>query len=466
MSQTLPELFIKQLHELGLETLADTMAEGRPETSVRLNPMKLCKPDGLPFDTDGQPGWCGEGFYLPERPLFTADPLFHQGCYYVQEASSMFHAFIIRQLTGRSGKAVRLLDACAAPGGKTTAAISALPEGSLAVANEYVPARAAVLRENIIKWGYPNCIVTRGDTSSFAKPGENFDIVMADVPCSGEGMMRKEPEAVAQWSPKLVADCAARQWEIVSNLWPALKPGGYFIYSTCTFNRSENEEIVERMIAEFDAESVDICPDPSWGIASGIDTEATCYRFIPGQVRGEGLFTAVLRKSGGAEETGGNEGRKRQSGHKGKLSATETEAARFVKETYRDKFDIYTDGERITAFPSAHSDMLRQLKKATDIIYEGVTLCTVKGRDLIPAHALAMSPLSARDAFPGYELKSSEALDYLSGEAITLPESTPRGFVLLTYMGNALGFAKNIGRRANNLYPTAWRIRVNFKNIP
>lgn len=456
----LPEAFIENLNALGLEGLADTLATTRPEVSVRLNQAKGLGPDSLPFQCGEQVVWCKDGYYLPERPIFTSDPLFHQGAYYVQEASSMFHSYLISKLCADSQKPLVLLDACAAPGGKTTAAISALPEGSLVVANEFVPARAAVLRENLIKWSYPGCVVTRGDTKAFSRLPESFDIVMADVPCSGEGMMRKEPEAVAQWSPSLINECAARQWEIVENLWFSLKAGGYFIYSTCTFNRAENEEIVERIIKKFGAESIEIPVDAAWGISRGINTEAACARFIPGRVRGEGLFVALLRKPG---EIADSSALGRKSAHRPpKLtSAVEAASAMLVPELRAD-FDIYTEADRLMAFPKMHRPLLQRLAKVIDVIHEGVHIATIKGRDLIPSQALALSPLLSPEAFPRLEVTRSEALSYLSGEAIELPASTPRGFILLTYRYLPLGFVKNIGRRANNLYPSQWRIRHKF----
>lgn len=459
----LPEEFTARLRSLELDFLIEALAEGKPEVSVRLNAAKGVTPQMLPFATDGRVGWCDTGFYLPERPLFTADPLFHQGGYYVQEASSMIHNYIVGYLCRDLDAPVRLLDACAAPGGKTTAAIAALPGDALVVANEIIPQRAAVLRENIIKWSHPASIVTRSDTASFRRLRDSFDIVMADVPCSGEGMMRKEAEAVAQWSPSLVEECAERQREIVENLWPALRPGGYFIYSTCTFNRSENEAIVERIIADFGAESIEIPVEESWGIAPGIDTSAHCLRFFPGRVRGEGLFVAVLRKPGSLQSSPRPRRNKKAPARAEATRRLLQQAARFIDPAHRDEMTIYADADRIMAFPEAHFEALRLISRECEVIHEGVPLATLKGRDLIPSHSLALSPLRDPDSFPLAALGRDDALAYLSGEAPRLPDSTPRGFTLLTYGGLPLGFAKNLGNRANNLYPSPWRIRL--KNI-
>lgn len=456
--RTLPEEFLGKLTEMDLAQLGEALAEGEPCVSVRLNPTRGLSPADLPAKAEPV-AWSPDGFYLSERPRFTFDPLLHQGCYYVQEASSMFHIHVARSICRRLDSPLRVLDSCAAPGGKTTAVIDTLPEGSLMVANEYVPARAAVLRENLIKWASPSIVVTRGDTASFRKLKNSFDLIIADVPCSGEGMMRKDPEAVSQWSEGLVRECAERQWMIISNLWPALKPGGFLIYSTCTFNRLENEEMVSRIIDELGAESVAVETDPSWNIAPGISTPHHCYRFMPHRLRGEGLFVAVVRKEG-EWHADSADSRSRSSKSKAKPSPQLKEAAGWIDGKRADSVNVYAEADRISAFPSAHADLLGKIKRELDVIHEGVLMATVKGRDLIPSQSLALSPLLSAEAFPVCEIDRSQALSYLSGEALILPDDTPRGFVLLKYSGRPLGFVKNLGRRSNNLYPAPWRIKT------
>lgn len=452
----LPDDFLAMLSGLGLGKLGDCLAEGEPSTSVRLNRSR-----GVSREETGLAGesvaWCPEGIYLDERPKFTFDPRLHQGCYYVQEASSMFHSHVIASLTS-CGTPLRVLDACAAPGGKTTAVSDSLPAGSLIVANEYVPARAAVLRENIIKWGNPSTIVTRGDTAAFRHLKGSFDIIIADVPCSGEGMMRKDDEAVAQWSPGLVRECVERQHEIVGNLWPALKPGGLLIYSTCTFNRSEDEEMVEELIRNYGAESVPVEDiKPEWGIAPAIGSEAHCYRFFPDRLRGEGLFVAVVRKPGEARQEKIRAGKEKKSGKKASQQCLQ--ALSWLDQAANGDLCVYEDEDRVSAFPAAHIDMLKKVKKELDVIHEGVLVGNIKGRDLIPSQSLALSPLLRRGAFPEVDMDRTAALAYLSGEAVSLPEGTPKGFILLTYGARPLGFVKNIGNRSNNLYPAPWRIK-------
>ena len=289
----LPILFRQQMLAL-LPEEADALLQAlqtEPSVAVRVNRRKA-----IPPATDDPVAWCRSGIYLDARRQFTFDPLLHSGCYYVQDASSMFISHVLSQVAGNSP--VAYLDLCAAPGGKTTAAIDALPDGSLVVANEIDSRRAQILRENVVKWGYPHCVVTNSDASRLGKLHEAFDIVAADMPCSGEGMMRKDDEAVAQWTPALVEQCAARQREIASDIWQALKPGGIFIYSTCTFNRAENEDMIDFLVRSLGAEPVDIVSDPSWGIHKGVDTPYPCFRFMPHLTRGEGLFMAVVRKNG------------------------------------------------------------------------------------------------------------------------------------------------------------------------
>lgn len=352
--------------------------------SIRLNPK---------LSTGVRPQdkvlWCEEGYYLSDRPQFTFDPLFHAGCYYVQEAASMFICHILRQF---ENKPVAVLDLCAAPGGKSTALRSVLPEASLLVSNEPIPTRAQILLENITKWGAENCIVTNNYPRDFRKAKTKFDLILCDVPCSGEGMFRKDPATISEWSVQNVGKCWRLQREIVADAWECLNPGGTLIYSTCTFNTKENEENVRWIIHTYDAEPIDIPTDPSWHITgsllSGFD--APVYRFIPGITRSEGLFVCALRK-------------------------------RMKSEELRMK-----------------SSSLLTLNSKLKIL---------------------QTDLPQGD-FPCVALSYSDALRYLRGEALVLPAETPRGIVTVTYQGFPLGPVKNIGNRANNLYPKPWRIKT------
>ena len=275
-------------------------------TSIRLNPRKTSlTPHPSPLTTNPVP-WCQEGFYLQDRPQFTFDPLFHAGCYYVQEAASMFVTHILRTLlTSPSSlltphSSLSALDMCAAPGGKSTALRTVLPEGSLLVCNEPIANRAQILLENITKWGWPDCIVTNNYPRDFRKSKATFDLILCDVPCSGEGMFRRDPATIGEWSLQNVEKCWRLQREIVADAWECLAPGGILIYSTCTFNTKENEENIRWILETYDAEALEIPTDPSWNITGSLlqGFEAPVYRFIPGITRSEGLFVCALRKKG------------------------------------------------------------------------------------------------------------------------------------------------------------------------
>ena len=362
--------------------------------------------------------WCPEGYYLSGRPQFTFDPLFHAGCYYVQEAASMFITHIINWWKVERGKRkentpatelalesnlfplstfhfppISALDLCAAPGGKSTAMRTVLPEGSLLVSNEPIPTRAQILLENITKWGWPDCIVTNNYPRDFRKAKTHFDIILCDVPCSGEGMFRKDPATISEWSQQNVEKCWRLQREIVADAWECLNPGGLLIYSTCTFNIKENEENVRWIIDTYDAEPIMIPTEPEWNITGSLleGFDVPVYRFIPGITRSEGLFVCALVKRGVRSVECGVRNVLRQNQHL-----------------------------KVISLLNPHST-LHETK--VDLPYQ-------------------------------------DALRYLRGEALILPPDTPRGIVTVTYKGVPLGPVKNIGNRANNLYPKPWRIKT------
>lgn len=446
---SLPEEFVKYISRYNppwLDTLTDAM-EGVPTVAVRYNPRKLLP--GIIDESLRRVPWCGMGRLLPERPLFTFDPAMHQGIYYVQDASSMFVGHVVRSITAGVEEPLRVLDACAAPGGKTTAVIDALPVGSLVVANEFVAKRAAILRENIAKWGSPLVAVTQGDTACFGKVPEWFDIIVADVPCSGEGMMRKDAEAVSQWSPALVNQCARLQREIVDNLWPALKPGGYMIYSTCTFNPEEDEHMLGYLYERYGAESVSIPVDEAWRIAPALVGDMPAYRFIPGLIEGEGLFMGVVRKPSGGQSGGYGSRREpkksRSKRQQDKQIAVPKDVSAWIRPEY--KAEIKVNAGAVVAIFNPDDSYPATLE-----------LGELKGRDIVPSAQLALSVALNRGAFPNVEVDLKQAIDYLRCEAVVLSSEAPRGHVLLTYCGSPLGFVKNLGNRANNLYQRSWRI--------
>lgn len=414
----LPEEFLRQTRlTMGDELFERYLKafEEEPPVSIRVN--------GAVADSEvvGESvPWCRKGYYLPNRPAFTFDPLLHAGCYYVQEASSMFLDHVLRNLqhptpntqqsphsTLHTPHYTKILDLCAAPGGKSTILLSHLPKGSTLVSNEPNPKRAQILSENLQKWMLSDLrsselkvkseklrvYVSNGYPKDIRKAKLTFDLILCDVPCSGEGMFRKDTDSIGEWSAENVEKCWRLQREIVADAWACLRDGGHLIYSTCTLNTRENEENIRWMMEEFDAEPVAIPIETDWHIIGSLLPHFTApvYRFIPGVTRGEGLFMAVLRKKGD------------EKSKKNDLSKT-----------------------------------------------------TLK---IIPNDFLdAVAEAIAHDA-PTVNLSYEQAIQYLRREAIVLPSETPRGIVVVAFEGHPLGLAKNIGTRANNLYPKEWRIK-------
>ncbi len=433
------------------DRLAEALSLPAP-TSIRINPKKKAQSSRQDFAQ--RVGWCSDGFYLKERPSFTFDPLFHAGCYYVQEASSMFLSHILKQYIHEP---VVALDMCAAPGGKSTLALSELPEGSLLVANEVVRQRSNILAENITKWGNPNCIVTNNYAEDFQAFGNMFDLIICDAPCSGEGMFRKDPDSIGEWSLANVDTCWRRQRDIVRNIWHTLKEGGIFIYSTCTYNPLEDEENVAWMAKTLGAEVLSCHPLKEWGL-----TETNTH-FYPHRIQGEGFFISVMRKTtdNGIQTTSNRQrttdNRQRKKGKPAVKIPAELKEWLINHEA----FTFYEDQNTFCAFPTAHDDLLQLAKSHLKVIHAGIELASMKGKNLQPCHSLAMSNQLNKDAWVTAEVSEQQAIAYLRTEALQLPADTPKGYVLITYQGHPLGFVKNIGNRANNLYPAEWRIRKN-----
>lgn len=397
--------------------------------------------------------WCSQGYYLNGRPAFTFDPLLHAGLYYVQEASSMFVCEIVRQLIHEP---VMMLDLCAAPGGKTTALRSALPSGSLLFANEPIKTRASILKENIIKFGHPDVIVTNNYPQDYRKGKLQFDAILADVPCSGEGMFRKDANAVGEWSLQNVENCRGLQRSIMKDMWPCLRPGGVLIYSTCTFNAQEDEENVEWIAETLGADFVKLQTNVEWGIHGSLAGNNPVCRFIPGETRGEGLFIAALRKHGDSRDAFclGNV----------KVAGGNRQSSMFKSQRSWINGDFSFDMEKefVRAVPSRWNGLYNDVKRKLHVIHAGVGMGTIKGKDIVPDVSLALSIALSEEAFPIVELGYNDAIRYLRKEAMVLAPSVPKGFVVVAYEGHPLGFVKNLGNRANNLYPQEWRIRSSY----
>lgn len=355
--------------------------------SIRLNPEKAKE---LTADGERVP-WCRNAYYLPQRPNFTYDPLLHAGCYYVQEAGSMFLDTVMQQWVPDAP--VVMIDFCAAPGGKSLLARTALAAGSVMFSNEPMRNRANILAENVEKWGYADHFVTNNFPRDYRRAKMIADVVLCDVPCSGEGMFRKEEATIREWSMQNVEKCARLQREIVADAWSCLADGGLFIYSTCTFNTHEDEENIQWMMDELGAEVLPVKVDAAWNITGSLldGFSQPVFRFIPGISKGEGLFLCVLRKGG-----------------------------------------AWQQGQSLKS--------LRKSQQNLNIIY-----CPKAQPDMVKV-----------------EVNYQQAMAYLRHEAITLGADVPRGMVGICFEGHLLGLAKNIGNRANNLYPKEWKIRTTY----
>ena len=425
MTKPLPEDFLRYTEPLfGPERFARFMAamDEEPPVSIRVNRRK----EGGGWRVEGGERivpWCDDGFYLPRRPNFTFDPLLHAGCYYVQEAASQFICHVVKSILPPPSThhlpPSHVLDLCAAPGGKSTALRSVLPADCLLVSNEPVRQRAQVLLENMTKWGHPGSVVTNCHGRDFVRAGLTglFDLIVCDVPCSGEGMFRKDPDSIGEWSLDNVMRCQQLQRQIVGDIWPCLRPGGIMIYSTCTYNTKENEENVRWICEQTGADIIAMPTEEEWGITGSLlaGFDAPVYRFIPGLTRSEGLFMAVLRK-------GDDDGKTTSSRQR-------------------------SSGQRFQALQPLSNDS------------SGRRFQALHSKDNNPQPSEALSVTLDRNKYPIVELPYPTAIAYLRREAITLPSDTPKGHVIVAFDGHPLGFVKNIGTRANNLYPREWAIR-------
>ena len=467
----LPSHFEDYTRQLMGPSLYEKLIEGLQQdasASIRLNPFKQLETTQEPdhnaaIHSASRVPWCENGLILPTRPNFTFDPLLHAGLYYVQESSSMFISEVLRQLVH---KPVAMLDLCAAPGGKTTATRAVLPAGSLLFTNEPMKLRANILSENIQKFGHSDVIVTNNYPKDYRKAGQLFDIILADVPCSGEGMFRKDPNAICEWSPQNVEKCTALQRSIIEDIWPCLREGGLLVYSTCTFNAHENEENVEWIAQNLGADFVEIEIKEQWNITGSLVNNHPVYRFIPGLTSGEGLFMAVLRKHGNSsnvlteacasvtKETARKryKGKERQATPSADIAKTAT--------WLQGDFTIIEEKGSIRAIPTWWTSVYNRIKSSLYVIHAGITIGHIKGRDVIPDTSLALSTSLNTAAFPSAELSYTDALNYLRKEAITVNSNVPTGLVIVNYRNQPLGFVKNIGNRANNLYPQEWKIKT------
>lgn len=413
--------------------------------SIRINPKKalsVTDPNRVPT--------CETGYYLQKRPVYTLDPLFHAGNYYVQESSSMF----LEQFLSQTGKKfLRVLDLCAAPGGKSTHLSALLSEVSLLVSNEVIHSRALILAENLKKWGNPNVIVTCCDPRDFSRLPGFFDLIVVDAPCSGEGLFRRDPSAIDEWSDANAAHCAQRQRRILADVWPALAEDGMLVYSTCTFNLAENEENISWLCETMLTEPVKLQIEEDWGVVTTEAAGNPCYRFYPHRVGGEGFFTAAVTKKEEASTSFRNKSKSALP------LASKSEQATVGELLQNLPLALVKFETEFLAFPAALLPELELIKSSLRIVHAGIKVGVIKQGQLIPAHELAVSSVANKSYYPSIDLTIEQAICYLKRNDFQL-DFRERGWNLLTYRNEAIGWAKNIGNRFNNSYPKEWRIRM------
>ncbi len=443
----LPEEFLQRINTqtyIDSPLLQAALLQPAP-VSVRINPAKWTERvsgyEGVP--------WEQNGFYLPERPLFTLDPLFHAGAYYPQEASGMFTGELFRQVTSGM-KNLRVLDLCGAPGGKSTHISSILGKNGFLIANEVIRQRAAILAENITKWGLGNTAVTQNDPAAFASLENFFDIIIVDAPCSGEGMFHDEV-AVREWSAANAQMCSERQRRILADVWPSLKPGGVLIYSTCTFNGAENEQNIMWLSERSGAETVKAEIRAFSGITEIEYRGITGYGFHPGRIKGDGFFIAALRKQEDA-----NPRHIRLRGGDPGVPARLAEKINTMTSFDPEKI-IFTEN-RIIAL-AASRDLHRYIADRLNVVKAGTMIGEMKNESFIPAHDLAMSVKLNKPYWPRYDASWDDAIAFLRLEDLRIPDM-PVGRILVCHRDVPLGFVNNLGKRTNNGYPQSWRIRM------
>jgi len=443
----LPALLIKSLQDVkgfNKEAFEAVHNSGEQITSIRLSPVKKINDFQTHFEINAPVPWSSFGYYLMSRPSFTFDPLFHAGCYYVQEASSMFLEQALKQSIDVT-QPLRVLDLCAAPGGKSTHIQSLISDESLLVSNEVIRSRASILKDNIIKWGCENVVVTNNDPKDFSKLRGYFDVIVVDAPCSGSGLFRRDEEAINEWSENNVALCAQRQQRILADVWPALKQDGILIYSTCSYSQEEDEDIVKWLKQNYEVEQIALSIADEWNI---VEMECSC-RFWPNKVKGEGLFMAVFRKK--SEEQTVNFKSKMNL-----LSLTKAELSLVGEWVIDAEVSLLKNENTVYAWPKQFLNDFQFLLQQLKVLYSGVKVGELMKNKLVPDHALAMSLMVAEN-IRHIELNEDNAIAYLQRKEIHIV-TDKKGWVLATYKDHPLGWMNMLQSRINNYYPKELRI--------
>lgn len=449
MSNKLPSAFIRSLIEnynFEDEEFIKSHESGEQLTSIRLNNFKPS--DAFPEQKEIP--WCTAGRYLNERPSFTADPLFHAGCYYVQEASSMFLEQVLKHTTDLNASN-KVLDLCAAPGGKSTLISSLINEDSFLLSNEIIKTRVPVLTDNLTKWGPANTFVSNNDPRDFKRLGAYFDIVVVDAPCSGSGMFRKDPDAINEWSESAVLLCSQRQQRILADIYPALRQSGTLIYSTCSYSKQENEDISDWLCDSFGLSSIKIPLNEEWGIEETLSDKHKCfgYRFYPHKVKGEGFFIAAFRK---------NEVSPEAQIKRAKETRINQNSEAIIRNWLQPGDDLRILGlqDDFFAIDKKHEADLQYLQSNLYLKKSGVRLGKVMGKDLVPNHELALS-LILNENIQRVDVTREQAISYLKRDELKL-DTEIMGWALICFQGHPLGWAKMLGNRMNNYFPKEIRI--------
>jgi 16S rRNA C967 or C1407 C5-methylase (RsmB/RsmF family)/NOL1/NOP2/fmu family ribosome biogenesis protein len=446
----LPHALIESLKDVNGfdETSFKEVHQSNQITSIRINPAKPSSLEGMQIE--GNVPWCDAGRYLSIRPSFTLDSAFHGGAYYVQEASSMFIDYIVRQLYAEDSQPKHVLDLCAAPGGKSTLLAAALP-GSFIVSNEVIKTRVSVLAENISKWGSSNVLVTNNDPKDFQRLPGYFNLMVVDAPCSGSGLFRKDAEAIEEWSEANVQLCSMRQQRILADAIGSLQENGYLIYSTCSYSKDEDEDICDWIIDELKLTPVNIPINSSWGIVETLSSKHKVlgYRFYPDKVMGEGFFVACFKQTNPVDE---------YYPYSNSLPLASKQERAIIDPFINSPSDytFYKQKDLIVAFPNKWQEEVAAVSKALSVRKSGVAIGEIKGKDLIPHHELALSNIISND-IPYVDLDKEQALKYLKRQDLSI-DATLKGWALSRFGNINLGWMKVLPNRVNNYYPTNWRI--------
>ncbi|MEJ7912090.1 MAG: hypothetical protein WKF70_02960 [Chitinophagaceae bacterium] len=464
----LPEELLSSLSKIDgfdKEAFIKVHQSGEQVTSIRSNPSKIANPSLPVLPQSEQTGdmlagadlkhpdrvpWCRNGYYLHTRPSFTFDPLFHGGCYYVQEASSMFLEQALAQSLDLQ-QPLKVLDLCAAPGGKSTHLQSLLTPDSLLVSNELIKARAGILKQNIIKWGCGNVVVTTNEPFHFKKLEGFFDAIVVDAPCSGSGLFRKDERAIVEWSPQNVELCCGRQQRILTDILPSLKEGGVLIYSTCSYAQEENEDIADWLLSTGEVENIKLAVEEDWKLVQTRSGRhgAEGYRFYPHRLRGEGFFLCVFRKLSATKEA------VIKPGKPNLLPARDREVVQ-PWTTAQTPLVFIKHDPFVFAWPEALVAPLLQIQMHLYIQYAGTALGAVMHNKLVPDHALALSTIRSKE-LRSFPLSFDEAIIYLQRGNLDR-QTVVKGWQLVTYANQPLGWINALPNRINNYYPKELRI--------